>query len=90
MNEYNVTPADLEFVLATDIVIGDVIVEYTPLNTDEIIPATQRQLNAKRTSYTKIESIVNATTSRNIPVLDMNGTWGRFALDCRVWRIINH
>lgn len=54
-NAYDVTPDDLELAVATDLVVGDVIVHFTPLYKQVITPATQRQLNAARCRYRLVE-----------------------------------
>jgi hypothetical protein len=51
------TPDDVELVVADDIAVGDVIFEFTPILTSRAIPPTQRQLNAARTSWTRVDTL---------------------------------
>jgi hypothetical protein len=93
MNEYNVTPDDLEFVDVRELAIGDVLVDFTPIGKSVAIPATQRQLNMKRTRYNVINTITSAVTVRGHDILEFNiddapnRVTVALNLNVRTWRI---
>jgi hypothetical protein len=51
------TPDDVEYVRADQLVVGDVIIDFTPLHRDVCIPPTQRQLNKPVRGFHTVESI---------------------------------
>jgi hypothetical protein len=62
----NITPADVEWVPVTDIAVGDVLVRFAALNTNMDIPPTQRQLNAARTRWNHVDTIVDDVNTRRV------------------------
>lgn len=89
----NITPADVEFVPASDIAVGDVLVEFTAVGVDVVIPPTQRQLNAKRTAWARVVRITTDVYGKNI--LNFHGVQGDVTMvaavtrfgPTRVWRV---
>ena len=53
----NITPDDVEFVPADELAVGDIIVAFTAMHKRVEIPPTQRQLNAARTTWTRINTM---------------------------------
>jgi hypothetical protein len=76
---------DVELVTLDDLVVGDVVIDFTPLNTDIVKPPTQRQLNKPVRGFHTVDSI----TVEHRPV----GRILRFAPDwvgapfAKTWRI---
>jgi hypothetical protein len=53
----NITPDDVEFVPADELAVGDIIVSFTANHKSVAIPPTQRQLNAARTTWTRVNTM---------------------------------
>lgn len=95
MTDYRatVTPADVEFVLATDLVVGDVLVHFTAIGRDVSIPPTTTQLRRRRTAYVPILTIDHDVTPHQKRVIELNvadpSTRETIARDLgvRVWRV---
>lgn len=82
----NITPADLELVDSSDVVVGDVLVSFTPTGRDIVIPATPRQL--ARLSSDRILT-VDAISSPRTGILDLGTGPNRWTnlLTAKVWRV---
>jgi hypothetical protein len=90
----NLTPADVEYVRARDLRVGDVIVAFTAIGHDIDVPPTQRQLRASRTRYTKIMTIGSYTTPAEVQCIDFNAALGddvriTSLASTGVWRVRN-
>lgn len=68
-----VTVDQVEFVEASTIVVGDVLVAFTAIGAYTSVPPTQRQLNAKRTVWTTVDTIGTWTTPHGREILEFNG-----------------
>lgn len=84
------TPDDVEFVPASDIAIGDVLVAFTAYNVDVVIPPTATQLKRKRTGYTTVSNITHGSTPFGVVTIEFNagtGDWSLTMPSTRMWRI---
>lgn len=76
MNTQAMTPDHLELVRYDQLGVGDVLVSFTPIGSDIVIPPTQRQLRLSRTRWTLVETIDHGQTPARIDILDLNAQLG--------------
>lgn len=91
MTTNRMTPADLELVDFSDVVLGDVLVNFTPTNGHAITPATQRQIDQltwKSADPRRILTVAVISSPRT-GILEFNTGPDRWTgmTTAKVWRV---